>query len=242
MVTPGPSKPGFMGSMTVRKKVGVAVAAVLLLLLAVKLWPHPDTTHHDDNNSVPCAANDPNCKPGGSSSDQHPVLDTNGATVPARATVGVRVDQGLDSNQTQVGQTVSGVVAGAVYANGKVVIPDGSPVTMRVAQVNSARLKGVPSVTLSLVQVSVQGRNYPLSGSYTAHGAAHGKSTAVKTGIGAGIGAAIGAIAGGGKGAAIGAGLGAGGGLGAAAMTASPARIGAETAVSFRVSRLPAPQ
>jgi len=66
VVTPGPSKPGFMGSMTVRKKVGVAVAAVLLLLLAVKLWPHPDTTHHDDNNSVPCAANDPNCKPGGS--------------------------------------------------------------------------------------------------------------------------------------------------------------------------------
>ena len=221
--------------------MGVAVAAVLLLLLAVKLWPHPDTTHHDDNNNVPCAANDPNCKPG-SSSDQHPVLDTNGATVPARATVSVRVDQGLDSNQAQVGQTVSGVVAGPIYTNGKVVIPDGSPVTMRVAQVNSARLKGVPSVTLSLVQVSVQGRNYPLSGSYTAHGAAHGKSTAVKTGIGAGIGAAIGVIAGGGKGAAIGAGLGAGGGLGAAAMTATPARIGAETAVSFRVSRLPASQ
>jgi len=148
----------------------------------------------------------------------------------------------LDGDQAQVGQTVSGVVAGPIYTNGKVVIPDGSPVTMRVAQVNSARLKGVPSVTLSLVQVSVQGRNYPLSGSYTAHGAAHGKSTAVKTGIGAGIGAAIGVIAGGGKGAAIGAGLGAGGGLGAAAMTATPARIGAETAVSFRVSRLPASQ
>ena len=31
------------------------------------------------------------------SSDQHPVLDTNGATVPARATVSVRVDQGISA-------------------------------------------------------------------------------------------------------------------------------------------------
>ena len=151
-------------------------------------------------------------------------------TVPVNSTLHVRLDQELDSEHNQVGDTFTATLVDPIYSSGGVLlIPQGSTVHGRVTNVSRAGKNGEPA-TMDVQFVSVElpsGERHAINGSLTDLESSGGKSdnegtvAANKTknrnvkfiGGGAAGGALIGAIAGGGKGLAIGSLVGAGAGL-----------------------------
>jgi hypothetical protein len=120
-------------------------------------------------------------------------------------------------------------------ADGRVVIPRGSPTHLIVHQV------GGGDIALDLRSVSVNGRRLILNSeditnTRVREGLGANKRTGAFVGGTALLGTVIGAIAGGGKGAAIGAVAGAGAGAGAQVLTRGPAlHIPPETILRFRL-------
>ncbi len=157
-------------------------------------------------------------------------------TVPAGASIPVRVTQTLDSATTQQGDNFSGVVASDIVVDGLIAIPAGSAVTGNVDEVHeAAHFKGSALLTVSLTGIRDRGERLPLSSDpYTVSGKGRGKNTAEKAGGGAAVGAILGGIFGGGKGAAIGAGVGGAGGAGINAVTrGQQVQIPSESVVRF---------
>ncbi len=140
-------------------------------------------------------------------------------TIPAGTQLTVRLDNPLDSERNQVGDTFHGSLSNPIVLDGETVIPAGADVVGRVADVKSAgRFAGNSLLTLELTSLSVNGRTYNIqTNQWTRAGNGEGKNTATKVGVGTAAGAILGGIFGGGKGAAIGAATGAGAGTGAAA-------------------------
>jgi len=165
-----------------------------------------------------------------------PVLAQAGGTIPAGAKISVVTDQSVSSKTAKAGQTVTGSVAHDVTADGKVVIPKGSPVKLTVSSVQaSGRLSKPAKLYLRLRSVTVGGKTYTFATSSAGRTeGGKGKRDAGFIGGGAAGGAIIGALAGGGKGAAIGAGAGAGAGTaGAAATGKKDIEFPAETRLAF---------
>src|SRR6266853_487313 len=165
-----------------------------------------------------------------------PVLAQAGVTIPAGAKISVVTDQSVSSKTAKAGQTVTGSVAHDVTADGKVVIPKGSPVKLTVSSVQaSGRLSTPAKLYLRLRSVTVGGKTYTIATSSAGRTlGGKGKRDAGFIGGGAAGGAVIGALAGGGKGAAIGAAAGAGAGTaGAAATGKKDIEFPAETKLSF---------
>jgi hypothetical protein len=161
-------------------------------------------------------------------------------TLPAGTSIEVTVDEAISSKTNSDGDHFAASLAAPVIVNGKQVIAKGSAVTGMVTDAKSAgRFKGNAELSLTLMSVSVNGKNYDLQTSnYTDTTGSRGKRTAVTTGIGAAAGAVIGAVAGGGKGAAIGAGTGAGAGVAGAALTGQrDVDVPAETRISFELTQ-----
>lgn len=140
-------------------------------------------------------------------------------TVPAGTQLSVRLNDSLDSERNQVGDTFHGSLSAPVVLDGEVAIPSGADVVGRVANVRSAgRFAGNSVLTLELTSVSVNGRTYNVqTNQWSRSGKGEGKNTATKVGVGTAAGAILGGIIGGGRGAAIGAASGAGAGTGVAA-------------------------
>ncbi len=140
-------------------------------------------------------------------------------TVPAGTQLIIRLDNPLDSERNQIGDTFHGSLSDAILLDGKTVVPSGAEITGRVADVKSAgRFAGNSVLTLELTLLSVSGRTYNIqTNRWSRAGNGEGKSTATKVGAGTAAGAILGGIFGGGKGAAIGAAAGAGAGTGVAA-------------------------
>ncbi|MEW5978483.1 MAG: BON domain-containing protein [Acidobacteriota bacterium] len=145
-----------------------------------------------------------------------PVSSTAARTVaiPSGTPVRVQMIDSVNSDKDRIGQSFAASLAEPLSVGGKVVVPQGADVTVKLVDAKqSGTFQGRSELRLELDQLSYGGKNYTLNSStYEVVGKSRGKDTATKTAIGAGVGAAIGAIAGGGKGAAIGAGVGAGGG------------------------------
>ena len=139
--------------------------------------------------------------------------------IPAGTQLSVRLNDPLDSERNQVGDTFHGSLSTPIVIGGEVVIPSGADVVGRVADVKSAgRFAGNSALTLELVSLAVNGRSYNIqTNQWSREGKGEGKNTATKVGVGTAAGAVLGGIFGGGKGAAIGAAAGAGAGTGAAA-------------------------
>jgi outer membrane lipoprotein SlyB len=140
-------------------------------------------------------------------------------TIPAGTQVTIRLNDSLDTERNQIGDTFHATLGAPVVIDDQTVIPSGADVVGRVVDVKSAgRFAGNSVLTLELNSLSVNGKTYNIqTNQWSRQGKGEGKNTAVKAGGGAALGAIIGGLAGGGKGAAIGSVAGAGAGTGVAA-------------------------
>src|SRR5436190_23328228 len=137
----------------------------------------------------------------------------------------IRVNEHLNSEQTNPGYSFHGVLASAVIVNHRKVLPKGAEIVGEVIKVErSGRLSNPGELHLALAAIQFGGRKYSIATqTLVIKGESHAKSNLTKIGGGTAAGALIGALAGGGKGAAIGAGVGAAGGTGVAAATGKKA-------------------
>ena len=159
-------------------------------------------------------------------------------TIPAGTQLSIRLNEPLDSERNQIGDSFHGSLSAPVVLGGETVIPSGADVTGRVADVKSAgRFAGNSVLTLELTSLSVNGRTYNVqTNQWSRSGQGEGKNTATKVGVGTAAGAVLGGIFGGGKGAAIGAASGAGAGTGvAAAKKGQQIKLAPEAVLNFQI-------
>lgn len=165
-----------------------------------------------------------------------PALARAGSSIPAGTPIDVTINQSISSKDAKLGQAVSGTIARDVTADGKVIIPRGSPARLVVSSVQaSGRLSTPAKLWLRVSRVTVHGKSYVVSTSLAGKTmGGKGKRDAGFIGGGAAAGALIGGLAGGGKGAAIGGAAGAGAGTaGAAATGKRDIEFPAETRLTF---------
>jgi hypothetical protein len=158
--------------------------------------------------------------------------------IPAGTQFTVRLNDPLDSERNQIGDTFHGSLSAPIVINGETVIPSGADVVGRVADVKSAgRFAGNSVLTLELTSVSMNGRTYNIqTNQWSRAGKGEGKNTATKVGVGTAAGAVLGGIIGGGKGAAIGAATGAGAGTGvAASRKGEQIKLAPEAVLNFQI-------
>ena len=159
-------------------------------------------------------------------------------TVPAGTQLTIRLNEGLDSERNQVGDTFHGTLSAPIVMGGETIIPSGADVVGRVADVKSAgRFAGNSVLTLELTSVSMNGRTYNIqTNQWSRSGKGEGKNTATKVGVGTAAGAVLGGIIGGGRGAAIGAAAGAGAGTGvAASKKGQQIQLAPEAVLNFQI-------
>jgi hypothetical protein len=157
-------------------------------------------------------------------------------TIPAGTQLTIRLNDTLDTERNQVGDTFHATLGTPIVINSDTVVPSGADVVGRVVDVKSAgRFAGNSALTLELNSLSVNGKTYNIQTSqWSRQGKGEGKNTAVKAGGGAAVGAIIGGLAGGGKGAAIGSVAGAGAGTGVAATKkGEQIKLNPESSLSF---------
>jgi BON domain len=142
-------------------------------------------------------------------------------SIPSGTQISIRLNDELNSETSQVGDTFHGSISTPIQVEGRTVVPTTADVEGRVVDVKSAgRFKGQSDLVIELTRLVMNGKSYPLATDrWSKQGSARGKSTAAKVGGGAAVGAILGGIFGGGKGAAIGAAAGAGAGTGVSAAT-----------------------
>lgn len=160
-------------------------------------------------------------------------------TVQPGTMLSVRLNHAITTDRNRPGDRFSAVVAEPVTVGQQVVIPRGASVTGLVRRcASSGRFKGSAVISLGLLNVDVDGREYGVSSHpATRYSGGHKKRNWAMIGGGSGAGALIGGLAAGGGGALIGAGAGAAAGTVGAALTGrKQVRLPAETLVHFRLA------
>jgi hypothetical protein len=166
---------------------------------------------------------------------------TRSLNIPTGTGLTVRLNEHLNSEETNVGSSFHGVLTSPVIVNGKKVVPKGAEVVGEVIKVErSGRLSNPGELHLVLGSIQFGGRTYSITTeNLVIKGESHTKSNLEKIGGGTAAGALIGALAGGGKGAAIGAGAGAAAGTGVAAATGKKAAdVPSEAVLTWTVTAL----
>ncbi len=161
-------------------------------------------------------------------------------TIQAGTRISIRTIDSIDTSVNQMGDTFRATLQSPLMVEDRVVVPEGTEVEGRIAELKSAgRFAGRSEVAIELSKLIINGRSYPIeTDQFTRQGSSRGKATAAKVGGGAAIGAIIGGIAGGGKGAAIGATVGAGAGTGVSAATkGQQIKLPPETVLTFNLQR-----
>lgn len=159
-------------------------------------------------------------------------------TIPSGTQISIRLNDTLDSEKSQVGDTFHGSISSPVVVEGRTVIPTTADVEGRVVEVKSAgRFAGQSDLVIELTRLMMNGKSYSIqTDRWSKQGSGRGKATAAKVGGGAAVGAILGGIFGGGKGAAIGAAAGAGAGTGVSAATKGQQIVlKPETMLSFQL-------
>ena len=190
------------------------------------------------NNTPPVMQEAPPPEPAPAPAPPPPPPPPAKITVPAGTQLSVRLNEPLDSERNQVGDSFHGSLSAPIVLDGETVIPAGADVVGRVANVQSAgRFAGSSLLTLELTSLSVNGRTYNIqTNQWSRQGKGEGKNTATKVGVGTVAGAVLGGIIGGGKGAAIGAASGAGAGTGvAAAKKGEQIKLAPEAVLNFQM-------
>lgn len=164
----------------------------------------------------------------------------NTVTIPAGTNLTVRLQETLNSEKNQAGDTFTAVLDAPLIVDGFVIADKGARVDGRLSEVDrSGRVKGVARMVLELNKLNTSdGQRVEIrTENFEKKAESSKKQDAVKVGVGAAIGAAIGAIAGGGKGAAVGAGAGGAAGAGGVLATrGKAAEVPVETRLTFRLA------
>jgi len=161
-------------------------------------------------------------------------------TIPAGTTVFIRMVDGVDSSQNEIGDTFHASLESALVVGNTVVAPRGADAYGKLTQAKEAgKISGAPELTLELTGIRIGNKIVPLDTTdYDVAGKGRGKQSAERIGGGAVIGTIIGAIAGGGKGAAIGGVVGAGAGTAVQVSThGEKVRVPSETLLEFRLQQ-----
>ncbi len=161
-------------------------------------------------------------------------------SVPQGSLLRVRIDEGVDSQHAQIGTVFHAVVLSDVMVGYSIAIPRGAEALGAVIDAQGAgSLTGKGMVALTLTQVMMDGRNYPLVTDAWSRESMSKTPQAVSDSAGLGAaGALVGAVAGGGPGALLGAGLGGAAGLGVSAASGNgTVVIPAEAILSFHLQQ-----
>ena len=163
-----------------------------------------------------------------------------GFQVPAGTPLVVRMIDSVDSEKTRLGETFRASIDDPVLLDNQTVIPRGADAVVKLVEDRqSGKITGKTVLTLSLMQVMVNGRMVDVSsGDVSQASSSRGARSAKVIGGATALGAIIGAVAGGGKGAAIGAGSGAAVGTGAEVFTKGQrVKIPSETRLTFTIQQ-----
>jgi len=169
-----------------------------------------------------------------------PVISPADVNIPAGSSLAIRINQNISVKHTPPGARFDGeVVEPWVDANGRVILPKGTPVGGIVDESHRrGHFKGASILELRLTSLTLNGTQYPLeTHDLTRTKKGKGKRSAAFIGGGTGLGMLIGGVASGGTGLLIG-GL-AGGGAGTAISGLTGNRdldIPAESIVRFRLA------
>jgi hypothetical protein len=163
-------------------------------------------------------------------------------TVPAGTTVTVRTIDEIDPQRSVQGQKFHASFDSPVFVGDEVAIPKGADALVQLAGASSAgHFTGRSSLTLKLVQVTVQGHKYAVSSDpCVVQGSSRGKRSTEVIGGAAAVGAAIGGIFGHKKKKDALVGGAAGAGAGAAAQGATNPQevtLESETVIQFVLNR-----
>ena len=142
-----------------------------------------------------------------SSSDR----SASGRSLAAGTTITATTNSRISSATNKVGETLTATVSSSVKdGSGRVVIPAGSTVHLRITALHESENKSDETGTLALAVQSVEigGKSYPLDGTVHVARTLVGRKTNIndvaKVGAGAGVGAVAGRVLGGSKGTVIG--------------------------------------
>ena len=134
-----------------------------------------------------------------------------GRSLAAGTTITATTNSRISSATNKAGETLTATVASDVKdGSGRVVIPAGSTVHLRITALHESENKSDATGTLALAvqSVEINGKSYPLDGTVHVGRTLVGRKTNIndvaKVGAGAGVGAVAGRVLGGSKGTVIG--------------------------------------
>ena len=169
-----------------------------------------------------------------------PVIRPADVNIPAGSELAIRINENISVKHTEPGTPFDGEVAEPwVDANGRVILPKGTPVGGIVDESHRrGHFKGRSVLELRLTSLTLNGQQYPLNTRDLRESKkGKGRRSAGLIGGGAGLGMLIGGIASGGTGLLIGGLAGGGAGTAAAGLTGNrDLDIPAESIVHFRLA------
>jgi hypothetical protein len=169
-----------------------------------------------------------------------PPIPVSGIQIPTGTAITVRLIEGIDSNQSRLGQTFRASVDEPVLAGDQTVIPRGADALVKLVEdKQSGKFEGRTVLTLALTDITINGQMIDTTtGDVSQASGSRGARTAKVVGGTTALGAIIGALAGGGRGAAIGAASGAavGGGV-QLATKGQQVKVPSETRLSFTLQQ-----
>ena len=174
------------------------------------------------------------------STTSYPPATPGGMQIPTGTAITVRMIDGVDSEQSRLGQTYRASLDEPILVNGQTAVARGADCIVRLVEdKESGKFAGKTVLTLDLQQVQVNGRMIDVTtGDVTQSSASRGARTAKVVGGTTALGAIIGALAGGGQGAAIGAASGAAVGGAAQVLTKGQrVKIPSETRLTFTLQQ-----
>ncbi len=194
-------------------------------------------TYYHPTGTVP---GQPQQGPGQPESNSAPAVQPADVHIPAGTELVIRINQTISVKNTPAGSGFDGEVAESwIDANGRVILPKGTPVD-GVVDVSHKRghFKGASLLELRLTSLTLNGTRYPIqTHDLSESKRGKGRRSAAMIGGGAGLGMLIGGIASGGTGLLIGGLAGGGAGTAAAGLTGnSDIVIPAESIVHFRLA------